>query len=54
VTTSRYLGAGTRLTIAVDGAEVALIVPAGDPVPAPGGEVRLAWAADAVQPLADA
>jgi putative spermidine/putrescine transport system ATP-binding protein len=54
VTTSRYLGAGSRLTITVDGAEVAMIVPAGDPVPAPGAEVRLAWAPDAVQPLADA
>jgi putative spermidine/putrescine transport system ATP-binding protein len=54
VTTSRYLGAGTRLGVAVDGAELALIVPAGAPVPAPGASVRLAWAPGAVHPLAEA
>ena len=53
VTTSRYLGAGTRLAVAVDGAEVALIVPAGTVVPEPGASVRLACAPEAVQPLAE-
>jgi putative spermidine/putrescine transport system ATP-binding protein len=53
VRASRYLGAGTRLTVAVDGGEVALVVPAGDAVPEEGAAVRLAWAPEAVQPLAD-
>jgi putative spermidine/putrescine transport system ATP-binding protein len=53
ITNSRYLGAGTRLGVTVDGAELALIVPAGLPVPEEGAAVRLAWAPDAVQPLAD-
>jgi len=53
VTTSRYLGAGTRLGVAVDGGELALIVPAGLPVPEEGAVVRLAWTPDAVQALAD-
>ena len=53
MTANRYLGAGTRLAVAVDGAEVALVVPAGTLVPEPGASVRLAWAPEAVQPLAE-
>jgi hypothetical protein len=32
---------------------VALVVPAGEPVPEEGAAVRLAWAPGAVQPLAE-
>jgi putative spermidine/putrescine transport system ATP-binding protein len=50
----RYLGPGTRVTVAVDGSEVALILPAGAAVPEPGARVGLAWTPGAVQPLAEA
>lgn len=39
----RYLGAGTRLTIALPGAEIAALVPAGQALPEPGTEVGLAF-----------
>ncbi len=41
VTGLRYLGAGSRLTLDVAGAEVAALVPAGQPVPATGSTVGL-------------
>ena len=44
----RYLGAATRIAVAVDGGELAAIAPAGQPAPAPGDEIGLAWAADAL------
>jgi putative spermidine/putrescine transport system ATP-binding protein len=53
VRSSRYLGAGTRLTVEIDGAEVALIAPAGAAVPEPGARVGLAWEPGAVHPLSD-
>ncbi len=52
-TASRYLGAGTQLTVAVDGAPLAVYLPAGVPVPEPGASVRLGWTEGAVQPLAE-
>ncbi|SEM43833.1 putative spermidine/putrescine transport system ATP-binding protein [Gemmobacter aquatilis] len=48
VTGSRYLGAGSRVTVAVPGAEIAVIVPAGAPLPAPGSAIGLAFAPDAL------
>jgi putative spermidine/putrescine transport system ATP-binding protein len=54
VASTRYLGAGTRLAVAVDGGEVALVVPAGTPVPAPGTRIGLAWEPAALNPLAEA
>jgi putative spermidine/putrescine transport system ATP-binding protein len=52
VRTARYLGAGTRVAVAVDGGEVSLIVPG--PVPEPGTPVGLAWDPAALNPLEDA
>jgi putative spermidine/putrescine transport system ATP-binding protein len=63
VTGARYLGAGTRLTVATGGpsaprtpreylgkeeAEIAVFVPAGQPVPPEGAEVGLGWDATAL------
>jgi putative spermidine/putrescine transport system ATP-binding protein len=43
VTGLRYLGAGTRATIATHGTEIAVMIPAGQPVPAPGTETGLSF-----------
>ncbi|MFN0114928.1 MAG: ABC transporter ATP-binding protein [Paracoccaceae bacterium] len=43
VTALRYLGAGTRVVVAVAGAEVGVLVPAGQPVPAEGTTVGIAF-----------
>ena len=44
VTSLRYLGAGSRVTIAAPGgAEVAAIIPAGQPVPETGQTVGLTF-----------
>jgi putative spermidine/putrescine transport system ATP-binding protein len=53
VRATRYLGAGTRVAVALDGAELAAIVPAGAPVPEPGARVGLVWEPGALNPLAD-
>jgi putative spermidine/putrescine transport system ATP-binding protein len=53
VRATRYLGAGTRVAVDVDGGELSLIVPGG-PVPEPGARVGLAWDAAALNPLEDA
>jgi putative spermidine/putrescine transport system ATP-binding protein len=53
VTATRYLGAGTRVAVRVDGAEVALLAPAGTPVPESGTRVGLAWTPGALNPLDD-
>jgi putative spermidine/putrescine transport system ATP-binding protein len=53
VTGTRYLGAGTRVAVAVDGAEVSLLVPPGM-VPEPGERVGLAWDPAALHPLEEA
>ena len=43
VTGLRYLGAGSRVTVAVNGTEVAVQLPAGQPVPEAGAVVGLAF-----------
>ena len=43
VTGTRFLGAGTRLTVATFGTEVAILMPAGQSVPALGDTVGLAF-----------
>jgi putative spermidine/putrescine transport system ATP-binding protein len=43
VTSMRFLGAGTRATIAAYGTEIAMLLPAGQPVPAHGETVGLAF-----------
>ena len=43
VTGIRYLGSGSRLSIALNGTEVAALLPAGQPVPDPGTTVGLAF-----------
>jgi putative spermidine/putrescine transport system ATP-binding protein len=43
VTALRYLGAGSRVTVALAGAEVAALVPSGQAVPAVGAMVGLAF-----------
>ncbi|WP_434615894.1 ABC transporter ATP-binding protein [Tabrizicola sp. M-4] len=43
VTGLRYLGAGSRVTVALNGTEVAALLPAGQPVPEPGATVGLAF-----------
>jgi putative spermidine/putrescine transport system ATP-binding protein len=43
VTSTRFLGAGTRATIAAYGTEIAMLLPAGQPVPAQGETVGLAF-----------
>jgi putative spermidine/putrescine transport system ATP-binding protein len=53
VRAARYLGAGTRVAVEVDGGELSLVVPGG-PVPEPGAQVGLAWDPGALHPLEDA
>jgi putative spermidine/putrescine transport system ATP-binding protein len=60
VLSARYLGAGTRLTVAAGALprtpgylghnedEIAVLLPAGQPVPEPGTEIGLAWDASAL------
>lgn len=43
VTAARYLGAGSRVSVALAGTEVAALVPAGQPVPENGATVGLAF-----------
>ena len=43
VTALRYLGAGTRVALESHGQELAVLAPAGSPLPEPGAEVGLAW-----------
>jgi len=48
VSNLRYLGSGTRVSVAVPGGEISAFVPRGQPVPAMGQEVGLSWDADAL------
>jgi putative spermidine/putrescine transport system ATP-binding protein len=48
VTALRYLGAGTRVTLAIGPAEIAALVPSGQEVPAVGSAARIAFAPDAL------
>ena len=43
VTSARYLGAGSRVSVALSGTEVAAVLPAGQPVPEQGATVGLAF-----------
>jgi putative spermidine/putrescine transport system ATP-binding protein len=43
VTGLRYLGAGSRVTVALNGTEIAALLPAGQPVPETGATVGLAF-----------
>ena len=43
VTAIRYLGAGSRVSVALPGSEIALLVPAGEPLPEQGATVGLAF-----------
>jgi putative spermidine/putrescine transport system ATP-binding protein len=54
VASTRYLGAGTRVAVTVDGGEVAVLAPAGAPIPEPGARVGLAWEPGALNPLDEA
>jgi putative spermidine/putrescine transport system ATP-binding protein len=48
VTGLRYLGAGTRVTVAAAGTEIGVYVPAGDTIPDAGQSVGLTFAPDAL------
>jgi putative spermidine/putrescine transport system ATP-binding protein len=52
VTHARYLGAATRVAVAVPQGEVAVLVPGGQTVPSPGERVGLAWEAGALHAMA--
>ena len=54
VLATRYLGAGTRVLVDVGGFELSAMAPAGEPVPAPGARVGLAWAPGALHRMEDA
>ncbi|MBD3765194.1 MAG: ABC transporter ATP-binding protein [Rhodobacterales bacterium] len=43
VVSHRYLGAGTRVAVQAAGAELTVLVPAGQPLPEPGAEVGLSF-----------
>jgi len=52
VTTLRYLGAGTRVSVALAaGEDLGVLLPAGAPVPAPGDPVRLTWERSAMHAM---
>jgi putative spermidine/putrescine transport system ATP-binding protein len=51
VRTTRYLGAGTRVVLDLDGFELSAMSPAGQPVPEPGTRVGLAWEPGALHPM---
>jgi putative spermidine/putrescine transport system ATP-binding protein len=53
VTSVRYLGAATRVTVAAEGAEIAALVP-GAGAPAEGDAVGLVWDSGALHVLAEA
>lgn len=54
VSALRYLGAGTRVVVMAGGAELAVLVPAGQPVPDMGATVGLGFAQDALHVMEDA
>jgi putative spermidine/putrescine transport system ATP-binding protein len=43
VLVTNFLGSTTRLSVEADGVKLHVMLPAGEPVPAPGETVRLAW-----------
>jgi putative spermidine/putrescine transport system ATP-binding protein len=54
VTGLRYLGAGTRVTVAVRGAEIGVLVPSGQMLPEPGTEVGITFDAADLHPMEEA
>ncbi|MGP3697306.1 ABC transporter ATP-binding protein [Rhodobacter sp. NSM] len=52
VTGLRYLGLGTRVAVAIDGADLVALVPAGTPLPSEGADVGLSWDEGAVHRMA--
>jgi putative spermidine/putrescine transport system ATP-binding protein len=52
VTALRYVGTGTRVVIALQGTEIAAMIPAGQSVPAPGSTTAIAFAPDALHVVA--
>ncbi|GAB5468332.1 MAG: ABC transporter ATP-binding protein [Rhodospirillales bacterium] len=53
VVSRRYLGAASRVTLAVEGFELAALLPAEGPLPEPGSDVTVTWSPDALNLLAD-
>ena len=51
VESQAFLGAATRLEVAVDGARISVLLPKGAELPNDGSEVHLAWDADALKLL---
>ena len=51
VESQAFLGAATRLEVAVDGARISVLLPKGAELPNDGSEVHLAWDADALNLL---
>jgi putative spermidine/putrescine transport system ATP-binding protein len=54
VTTLRYLGSGHRVNMVVNGTEIGAILPAGQPVPEPGSQIRLGFDAAALHIMEEA
>ena len=54
VTAIRYLGAGHRISLTTSGTDIAAILPAGQPLPEPGSEIRLRFAPDALHIMDEA
>ncbi len=54
VTGLRYLGAGTRVTVAVSGAELGVLVPTGTPLPDQGAAVGIAFDTSDLHPMEEA
>ncbi|MDP2740467.1 MAG: ABC transporter ATP-binding protein [Pseudorhodobacter sp.] len=54
VTGLRYLGSGTRVSVAVAGAEIGVLVPSGQMLPEPGTEVGIAFDAADLHPMEEA
>jgi putative spermidine/putrescine transport system ATP-binding protein len=54
VTSLRYLGSGTRVTIAAPGADIGVFVPAGQPLPAPGDTKGIAFPPSALHVMEQA
>ena len=53
VTSLTYLGAATRAHVEADGADIAVLLPKGAPVPEVGAEVGLVWDDGALHPMED-
>jgi putative spermidine/putrescine transport system ATP-binding protein len=54
VTAIRYLGAGHRISLTMQATDIAAILPAGQPLPEPGTEIRLGFSATALHIMDEA